>query len=225
MKVALARFILISFALIVGFLAVKYGLANLSYLKVNTYLERWQKENVLTQDELDDAFKSSDMMLKLHGHHPHYLNMTAKLYEWKAFKFEDDDAIVRDSLEKALALYKKSSELRSHWPLTWIYMANIKSRFGEYDDDFYQYLANAINYGPYMDMINLQVAQLFLLHADEMPDFPNEVAFEQINRALSGVNVRAQLLDFADFIGQVEFVCTIGHVNNNEWVAEQSLCQ
>ncbi|MDA7746954.1 VpsP family polysaccharide biosynthesis protein [Psychromonas sp.] len=225
MKISIFRGVLIVIAIIVGFLAIKYSLANLNYLKVDAYLYRWEKSEQLTQEELSNAFIASDAMLALHGHHPHYLNMTAKLYEWQAFLNKDDRDSVDRSYQKALILYKQSSELRGHWPLTWGYMANIQSQLGLLDQDFYRYLDNAIVYGPYMKEVNLLVAKLFLKHWGNLPGFSAKTGLEQVKRTLHTYQGRDALLTYAHSIGKDKIVCTVGRLNKIESVIHHKFCQ
>lgn len=225
MKIAIAKTLLISIALLIGFLAVKYAFANLSYLKLNTYLTRWEQSKVLTQAELDDAFSASESMLNLHGHHPHYLNMAAKLYEWKAFKFNDDKSIYFHSLEQALVLYKKSTILRPHWPLTWAHMANVKAKLGMIDKDFYYYIDQSIKYGPYMPEVNLQVSKLFLAHWGTLAGFSTKVGLEQVNRALLIDKALYPLINYAHSIGKEQLVCTVGRLKKIDSVNQHWLCK
>lgn len=93
MKITLFRYFLIFTSLVVVFFAAKYAIANLSYLKVDSYLERWQVNKEVKQAELDDALESTNTMLSLHGHFPHYLNVAAKVYEWQAYAQSSDSSI------------------------------------------------------------------------------------------------------------------------------------
>jgi hypothetical protein len=224
-KVLMVRYLLISLAVVVGFFAVKYALANLHYLKVDAYLTRWQQSKDLTREELNDALMASNSMLNLHGHHPHYLNVAAKVYEWQAFKYQQDLTVYQSSLQQALRLYQQATISREQWPLTWASMANVKSKMGLLDKDFYVYLDKAITYGPYMQEVNLQVAKLFLTHWGRMQQGTTKIGLEQIRRALLNNKARYDLLKYATSIEKQNIVCTVGRLNKIDWVAKQWACK
>ena len=225
MKISIFRFTLISVAIVIGFLAIKYALANLCYLKVDAYLSRWQESQELTKEELDDALATSDSMLMLHGHHPQYLNTAAKVYEWQAFKYLQNSSLSRVNLNKALALYQQSAALRPHWPLTWVYMANIKSKLGALDEDFYLYVNNAVFYGPNMKQVNLEVAKLFLSYGKKLNSFSGRFRIEQIKRALIGHSARYELMKYAKSIGKEQILCNVGRYSKIDWVTNHRLCK
>lgn len=225
MMISIARFILITISLIVAFFAVKYALANLAYLKVDAYLVRWQESKQLSNEELEDALSASKTMLSLHGHHPHYLNMAAKVYEWKAYKNKNNKTVATESLMHALSLYKSSIELRSHWPLTWVYMADVKIKMGKLDSEFYHYVNRAIRYGPYTKEVNLQISKFFLLFWGKKIELPLTLGMEQIKRALQNNNARYELLKYAKSIGKERVACTIAKLNHINDVANNRVCK
>lgn len=225
MNINIPRYLLLSVAVVVAFFAVKYSLANLAYLKVDRYLVRWQETQLPTSEELDDAFSASKTMLMLHGHHPHYLNMAAKLYEWSAFKFQDNSEMVDDSLKKALSLYQRSTEKRSHWPLTWAYMADVKAKMGQLDDDFYLYVDNAIKFGPYTKEVNLQIAKLFLTFWGQKSELPMKLGLEQIKRSLQNPASAKTLLDYAQSTNKQAIVCTVAKLNKLGFAMNSRVCQ
>lgn len=225
MKISIIRYFLIFTAIIIGTLSLKYAAANLSYFKVDGYLTHWEETKLPTQEELDLAFEASDSMLKLHGHHPHYLDMAAKVYEWQSFKDQSDSVKSLKSLEKALLLYKKSSQLREHWPLTWAYMANVKSNMGILDDEFYTYINKAMLYGPYMPEVNLQISKIFLSHWGKLPGLPTKVGLEQVKRASYFHSTRYNLLFYARSIAKEHIVCTVGRLNNLKVIIDHWVCR
>lgn len=225
MKLNLVRYLLIFTAIAVIFFATKYAFANLSYLKVDSYLMRWQKNKVVKQDELNDALISVDNMLALHGHFPHYLNVAAKVYEWQAFTVSEDETLYQSSLLQALAYYKKSTQLRPHWPLTWVFMANLKANLKQFDDDFYYYIAQAIKYGPYTYQVNLQIAKLQLLYWGKLDRLPTKVGLEHIKRALLNNHARFSLLHYAHSINRQGIVCTVARLNKIEPIFKHRLCR
>ncbi|TEW56147.1 hypothetical protein E2R68_03370 [Psychromonas sp. RZ22] len=225
MKIAAFKIALLALTIAVGILVAKYSLANLNYLKVETYLTRWEHSNQLSREELNSALLASETMLNLHGHHPHYLNMAAKVYEWQAFKYFDNLSVSHSSLKKALQLYKKSTKLRPHWPLTWAYMANIKSQLGILDDDFYLYIDKAIVHGPYMQEVNLELSKLFLKHWGSSQNISAQIGVEQIKRALYFDAGRNELIKYARVIGKDQIVCIVDNLNREKDVAFQPLCK
>lgn len=225
MKLTLFRYFLIFTSLLVIFFAAKYAIANLSYLKVDSYLERWQVNKEVKQAELDDALESTNSMLSLHGHFPHYLNVAAKVYEWQAYAFSSDRSIHQSSLQQALSYYQKSTQLREHWPLTWVFMANVKANLKEFDDDFYFYLEQGIKYGPFAYEVNLQVAKLQLLYWGNLPELPTKVGLEQIKRALLNNRSRVALLNYARDIDRLSLVCTVAKLDKIERVLQHHLCR
>tara|TARA_R110001583_G_scaffold83923_1_gene221208 strand:+ start:26303 stop:26995 length:693 start_codon:yes stop_codon:yes gene_type:complete len=224
-KVKLFRILLVITALAIIFFATKYAFANLSYLKVDSYLTRWQKTKVVDKLEMQDALTSVDSMLSLHGHFPHYLNVAAKVYEWRAFTHGDDQATYESYLLTAFGYYLKSSQLRSHWPLTWAFMANIKSNLNQLDDDFYYYIDQSIKYGPYTHEVNLQIAKLQLLYWGRLDKLPIKVGLEQIKRALLNNNSVYLLLDYANAIDRSAIVCTVARLNKIERVVRHKSCK
>jgi len=225
LKVKTARYLLILIASSVIFFATKYAIANLRYLRVDSYLMRWQERQVAEQVELDDALLSVDAMLALHGHFPHYLNVAAKVYEWQAFTQLNDKERYQSSLLQAFAYYQQSAELRSHWPLTWAFMANIKAKLNQFDDDFYFYIQQAIKYGPYAQEVNLQVAKLQLQYWGKLDRLPIKLGLEQIKRALLNTKSRYALLSFAREFNRQGIVCTVATLNNIEAIMRNRLCK
>lgn len=225
MKLHLARALLITTALVVGFLAVKYALANLNYYRVDRLLGHWQTTQQVDEIELNEALTESRRMLALHGHFPHYLNMTAKVHEWEAFMVGPYSPRYQSALSGALALYKKSSQLRAHWPLTWLFMANIKAQLGQFDDDFYFYISQAINYGPFVYQVNLQVAQWQLHYWGKLPKLSGKVAVEQIKRALLNTKSRNTLLAYAAELNKEAVVCVVAKKYEIEAVLKHKVCR
>lgn len=225
MKLKLARYLLLCSALLVIFFAGKYALANLSYLKVDSYLARWQSTQQIEQDELDDALLATQSMLALHGHFPHYLNVAAKVSEWQSFKYKSDVAQYELSQRQALSYYQQSALLREHWPLTWVFMANIKANLNQFDDDFYFYLEQAMKYGPYTHEVNGQIAKLQLQHWGKLDRLSTKVGLEQIKRALLNNNSRYQVLQYAATINRRAVVCTVAKLNAIKAVTTHRLCR
>ncbi len=219
------RYLLILTAFIIIFFATKYALANLSYLKVDSYLQRWQKNKSIEQVALDDALTSVDRMLALHGHFPHYLNVAGKVYEWQAFKHLGDQPLYQRSLSQALDYYQQSTQLRAHWPLTWIFMANIKANLKQFDDDFYYYVNQGMKYGPYTYQVNLQVAKFQLQYGEQLHQLSRSVGSEQIKRALLNKSSRYNLLYYADALHRVEPVCAVAKRHKIESILKHKLCQ
>lgn len=225
MKIKLFRYLLIITSLTVIFLATKYAFANLSYLKVDSYLTRWQETNEVQQAEMDDALNATQTMLFLHGHFPHYLNVAAKVYEWQAYAHRDNLSLYQSSLIQALDYYKTSTELRQHWPLTWVFMANVKANLNQLDEDFYSYINQAIKYGPYAYEVNLQIAKLQLLYWGQLVDFPIKEGLEHIKRSLKNNNARNELLNYASNIGRQGIVCTVAKLNDLKNVMRHAVCR
>lgn len=224
MKRKLLRTLLTISALALIFFAVKYSLANLSYLKVDAYLTRWQKTTQVEQAELVDAQRAVQEMLSRHGHFPHYLNVAAKVDEWQAYAARNETERQR-ALQGALRLYQTSTQLREQWPLTWVFMANIKAQLGEFDADFYRYIAQSIHYGPYTHQVNLQVAKLQLQYWLQLPGFPVKQGIEQIRRALINRASRNALLSFAREQQQQNIVCGVARVNDITEVLRHPVCR
>jgi hypothetical protein len=215
--------VFISFTII--FFATKYAFANLSYLKVDSYLTRWKMSNEVKQIELDDALASVDTMLMLHGHFPHYLNIAAKTYEWQAYLYSENEKIYRQSHLQALKYYQRSAALRMHWPITWVFMASVKSKLNQLDKDFYFYLEQAIQYGPYAHEVNLEVSKLQLLHWGNLPGLATKSGLEQIKRALVNNQSRLALLNYARDIKRIELVCTVAKLNKIKAASQYHLCR
>lgn len=192
---------------------------------MDSYLSRWQKSKIIDELEMQDALKSVDTMLSLHGHFPHYLNVAAKVSEWQAFSHNDDKAIYQTSLLQALEYYQRSSQLRSHWPLTWVFMANIKANLNELDDDFYYYIEQSIKYGPYTNEVNLQVAKLQLLYWGKLDKLPRKVGLEQIKRALLNNKSRDPLIKYSTELKREVIVCTVARLNKIEAAMRYGVCK
>lgn len=231
-KLNFARYILILASILVIIFATKYSLANLTYLKVDSYLIRWQESNSVKKDELNDALNSVETMLSLHGHFPHYLNIAAKVYEWQAFSKSGynseqkmDSVAYKKSLHQALHYYELSTQLRAHWPLTWVFMANVKSNLHEIDDDFYYYIEQAIKYGPYTHEVNLQVAKLQLLYWGNLQKLPKKEGLEQIKRALLNSRSRYLLLSYSAEINKQHIVCTVARLHKIAPVLKNRVCR
>jgi len=225
LKLSIVRSLLLLTAIAVIFFATKYSIANLSYLRADSYLNRWHENKVAELTELEDALISVDSMLALHGHFPHYLNVAAKVYEWQAFAVIDDKKQYQVSLLQALKYYQQSAELRSHWPLTWVFMANIKAKLNQFDDDFYFYLDNAIKYGPYAHEVNLQIAKLQLQFWGELERLPTKVGLEHIKRALLNNRSRYLLLNFSRDINRQGIVCTVAKLNEIKAISRNRVCK
>ena len=237
MKLKLFRLLLITTACVVIFFATKYAFANLSYLKVDSYLTRWQDSNVVEETELIDALDSVDTMLYLHGHFPHYLNVAAKVYQWKAFKISSENTNenfnkesfafqeYQDSLYQALHYYEQSTKLRFQWPMTWAFMANVKANLNQFDDQFYYYIEQAIKFGPYTNEVNLQIAKLQLRYWGELKELPVKVGLEHIKRALLNNKSRNVLLKYAVSVNREGIVCTVARLNDVEAATKHQICK
>jgi len=219
------RYLLVFTSIIVIFFAAKYAIANLHYLKIDSYLARWQEYQEPQQDELTDALEAVDAMLTLHGHFPHYLNVAAKVYEWHAFTHIDDPLIYQASQAQALAYYKASTVLRLHWPLTWVFMANVKANLGQFDDEFYDYIDKAMTYGPYAYQVNLQIAKFQLQYWGELEGLPTKVGLEHIKRALLNKHSRYVLLYYARDIERLGLLCTVARLNGIALIANHHTCR
>jgi hypothetical protein len=225
LKLKIFKYLLIFTALTAIFFAAKYTVANISYLKVDSYLLRWDKTNNVKQVELNDALNATNTMLFLHGHFPHYLNVAAKVYEWQAYAFRDNKILYESSLLQSLNYYNKSAELRQHWPLTWVFMANIKANLNQFDEDFYIYISQAIKYGPYTHEVNLQIAKFQLLYWGRLDKLPIKMGLEQIKRALLNNNSADTLLDYANAVERNAIVCTVARLNKIEYVVNHRSCK
>ncbi|WP_111977425.1 VpsP family polysaccharide biosynthesis protein [Algibacillus agarilyticus] len=221
----IVKSLILFFALIVLVLAFKYGVANLYYLKVDAYLERWQTANQVYSDELEDAQSAVDSMLVWHGHNPQYLDAAAKIFEWHAFHHYGDKTQYSASLDKAMELYLRSSDSRPMWPNTWIAMAMVKVNLEEFDDTFFHYINRSESTGPYNPDVNYNIAKTQLLYWSILPKKFRNTGLEHIKRTLNNNQIRFKLLSYSRTIGKQKIVCAIAKLNKINSIAHNSSCK
>ncbi len=137
------------------------GLASFSYLEASHYLEAWHgQEEVGSDEEVSAALKAIRRANALHSNHPHYLNTYANILLWRSATISEVNFSQKTDYRDALALYKRSAELRPLWPDTWSAMAMTKWRLNEFDEKMLRYIARADQLGPFSPSIHDDLVKL-----------------------------------------------------------------
>ncbi|WP_143247601.1 hypothetical protein [Agaribacterium haliotis] len=219
------KLLALGLSLYVVFCAFSYGVGNIYYLKLDAYLDRWQRNKMPTRDELDDALDAGKKMLRWHSDNPVYLSALAKLHEWRAYKsYAAPEISVKEQLQ-ALSFYKQATSRKRAWPDNWIAMARIKAQLGEFDLEFMRYVELSDSYGPFNYAVNNGLAKIQVRYFDVLPADFYSYGIKHISRVLDNNRYRYALLKYSQSLGRSSIVCTVAKINEVERAVDSSICQ
>ncbi|TCI02601.1 hypothetical protein EZV61_12415 [Corallincola luteus] len=206
-SIRLALFSALLLALVVAFwTSAKWGIANINAVYAERKLNKWSHQKAVSDNELSLVTASVERAVDLHSDNAHYVFLQAKLLEWLAYQQPQSADLF---LQQALASLNRSLLLRQGWPNTWLSVASVKHRMGQYDADYSKAMRRAAALGPYKQDVTLGLIQIGFetwSHSDvEM----KKALLEAIKRGLSRSATGWQVIALAKQYDKLSIVCTV----------------
>ena len=177
------------FLLIIGllyaiFTAFRYGLADIKHYQLTSIINGWKKDH--EQNDLN-SWREAHIILQqvneLHPDNPYYLELLAKTNEWQGKHSRGAAAEIFYS--EAFEALERSIKLRPVSPYTWLSIAKIKARLGEFDGVFSVAIKGAVKFGPWIESIQQGVAMIGFRYQEQIPEELKLLMTENLNRAVT----------------------------------------
>lgn len=141
------------FVALLSFLAYQswtYGEAYAIQHRVQLQLDVWYADTIKPDRALWLEQKQAiDRTIAYMPNNAAFHNTLALLYEFRAFRMQNK-GIRRDlQVIKAIMQFRQASKLSPAWVYAWMNLAQIKSRIGQYDDEYVKAYERAIELGPW----------------------------------------------------------------------------
>lgn len=158
---------LIAFLSFLG--SAKQFLVSNTYYSVKNSLDGWNNApSSVSVKEVEIALTKIEEVIDKTPNNALYYQLQGQLYEWLHFSFANDSEVLTSAINQTSALqsaalsYKESLKLRPNWSGGWIGLASVKWKLNELDNEFYQYLNNAVKVGPQDAIVHRFIAEFGL---------------------------------------------------------------
>ena len=139
-----------------------------TYYSVKNSLDGWNSApSSVSEKDVEIALTKIEEVIDKAPNNALYYQLQGQLFEWLHFSTvlaSDLEAATKanngpNELHSAMLSYRKSLKLRPNWSGGWIGLASVKWKLGELDDEFYQYLDNAVSVGPQDAIVHRFIAE------------------------------------------------------------------
>ena len=159
-------------------------------------------------EEWESALADINTAIALSDNKAEFYRLRGLLYEWRRVApYPEDDSLnpmqqLRQTIEiqtrarrNALDSYRQSAALRPAWSLVWYKVAYLKGMLDEFDDEFFDAMARAYDYGKNLNFMQANLLENSLRFFDEIQtsDDLRERQVAHLVRSLSSGNIRANL--------------------------------
>jgi len=145
--------------LFTAYVAGKRGLANAWYYQAEYFYSDWEQSSTVgSQPRYHTAVNALDKALSLDPSHPKYWHLMGRLKLLGVNVGYEPDAV----LDVVKQHFLKSTENRPMWPDTWLDLARLNNYMEGLNDDTRLYMHNALQTGPYIDLVVWGVAEILL---------------------------------------------------------------
>jgi len=145
--------------LFTAYVAGKRGLANAWYYQAEYFYSDWEQSSTVgSQPRYHTAVNALDKALSLDPSHPEYWHLMGRLRLLGVNAGYEPDAV----LDVVKQHFLKSTENRPMWPDTWLDLARLNNYMEGLNDDTRLYMHNALQTGPYIDLVVWGVAEILL---------------------------------------------------------------
>ena len=176
--------LLIAALLYVMFTVFRYGIADIKHYQVTSIMKWWQKDH--EQNDLN-SWRETRIILQqvneLHPDNPYYIELFAKIEEWQGK--QSKGAAGEVFYRVALDALEHSIKLRPVSPYTWLSIATIKARLGEFDGLFSVAVEGAVRFGPWIASIQQGVAMISFRYWEQVPDALKPLMMDNLSRAVT----------------------------------------
>ena len=182
-------------------IAYRYGLADIKHYQVMSNIEKWHKNSDM------DQWRKTRLILhqinELHPDNPYYLELLAQTEEMSGRQSKGKVAEV--FYREALNSLERSIRLRPISPYTWLNMAKIKVKLGEFDEQFVIAVESALKFGRWIESIQQGVAVIGFRYWEELPKAIKLPMKDNLNRAVR--IQQTELFNLAEKHGATEQLC------------------
>ena len=187
--------------------AARLGWSSVLSVSVERKFSYWADHaQTVELDEFELYWQRAQSATRLQPMNAHQWYLQGKTAEWGAYLYPDKSKEWHQISQNA---YSKSSELRPSWPDTWLALAQLKAKKGEYDSEFLKYFDNVSKYGPYKKDVLYGQIQLGL----SLWGYPEAGVMVQtldvIQRGIKAPTTREQTYRIANQSGHTKVVCTL----------------
>ncbi|MDM8557794.1 hypothetical protein [Candidatus Parabeggiatoa sp. HSG14] len=202
-------FSLMGFLFWLIYIAMAYGVANLSVNQVNDEVEQWVEGKNLTKEDWFLVHKKLNWALKFDRHNPDLLEMMGTLYYWKA-NISVMQPKVFVARQKALSYYLQVVKQKPNSALTYANIILIKDLLGQYDAQFQVALEQAARLNPWEPFIQRVIVEIGLSAWKQLSKNGQSIVFATIERGIKS----GQATQMSAFIKKYQYesvVCMRGH--------------
>lgn len=114
-----------------------------------------------------------------------YQDRLGRVYAWQQFQHAYGDAAAAESRHAALAAYRASVAARPNWPFTWERLAHTKLFLQEFDGEFDQAFAQAVQLGRTRIGVNREIADIGFSAWPQLSDAQRQATRESVRRSVA----------------------------------------
>ena len=207
-RIAVPRTILVLLLLFVclyaGYTAFYKGYANAWYYQAEFAINAWAKQGKVTsRSEYDSALAAINKAHVLDLSYPHYAHINGRILHWGIISGFENEA----KYTAVRSLYLAAAARRPMWPDVWIDLATTNNYLDGYNIDTQQYLANAIETGPYIKEVISGSMQILLSNWVLLSGKDKQLMFDQFAKSVKHPDLLKANLVFATSIGKQKLLC------------------
>ena len=194
------------------FIAGKWGMADIYYQpEVIKFKKLRDKKIELTQEDWDISHSNLTKAMKLDPYNPYIHEYFALVLEGLAAVSNPQDKKADLYRQQALAHYKESIIFRPTWPHAWISLASSKYKLGQVDDEYYEALSKAEQFGSWELVVQKFIIDIGLHGWSDFSKENRAFTLEVISNAMQHSNIKhvINMLDVIRNRGYLNIVCLL----------------
>jgi len=187
-----------------GYTAFYKGSANAWYYRAEFAINAWAKQGkVASRSEYDSALSAITKAHAIDPSYPHYAHINGRILHWGIISgFEDESKYTNIKV-----LYLSAIARRAEWPDVWIDLSAINNYLAGYNIDTQQYLAKAIETGPYIKEVITGSMEILLSNWALLPGKDKQLMFDQFAKSVKHPDLLKANLAFATLIDKQKLLC------------------
>lgn len=180
------------------------GSANAWYYQAEFAINAWAKQGkVSSRSDYDVALTAIIKARALDPNYPHYAHINGRILHWGIISgFEGVD-----KYHKVKSLYLSAVANRPMWPDVWIDLAIINNYLDGFNADTQQYLAEAIETGPYIKEVITGSIEILLSNWLLLSAKDKQLMFDQFAKSVKHPDLLKASLVFATSITKQKLLC------------------
>lgn len=188
--------------------SAKRGLADWRGMRWRHEISNWaERRSSPPPDRLQEAIATLIDTLGLTPEDPTLREHMGIAHELRASASPPGSLSARLNLAQSLEYFRQSAALRPTSPYTWANILLAKYRLGQFDDEYFDAMRNALTFGPWEPAVQLIVADAALGAWDRLDEDLRARATENLRRAT--LRQSDGLARIASFHRRLDLICAV----------------